>query len=509
MPLHADLVVVNARILTMDPAKPQAEALALRGGRLVAVGSRAEAEALKGPGTEVIDAGGRVLLPGFVDAHTHLVQYGMQLLRLNLGTVRSVEECLERVKERAQMTMQGGWVVGHSWDEMKWDRPLVPTREQLDRIAPDKPVVLIRVDIHSVVVNSEALRRAGMDPAVHPTGFLTEHDAYRITDLVKPTVETHVKGLERAARALWERGITSVHAIVDHDDVDALQRARDKGSLPVRTLLYYRVDDLEHLLALKLHRGFGDAWLRVGGLKLFTDGSIGSRTAAISFPYRGSETNKGMFIYDDKKLFDLAARAHAGGLQLAIHCIGDAAVDQALRAIDHALSEHPSQDVRHRLEHLELFTDKDAQRMKELGVIASCQPNFIGEWGHAGQMYADRLGAEIVGKHNRLAVLKRLGIPIAFGSDHMPTGPLYGIHCAVNAPTPDQRLNVEEALYAYTRGAAYGGFLEREVGTLAPGYFADFIVLDKDPRDHPTSVKDVQVLLTVLDGRVVHRLLPR
>lgn len=508
MPLHADLVVTNARILTMDPARPAAEALAVRGDRIVAVGSAQDVEGLRGPGTRGVDAGGRVVLPGFIDAHTHLVQYGMQLLRLNLGRVRTVDELYSAVRERYRMTPGDGWIVGHSWDESKWETRTPPTREALDKVSPDKPVVLIRIDIHSCVANTLALQRAGMDPAAAPDGWLREEEAYKLMALVQPSVETHLKGLERANRALHEMGVTSVHAIVDHDDVDAIQRMRDEGRLGVRVYLLFRVDDLDHVLALKLRRGFGDSWLKLGGLKLFTDGSIGSRTAAISFPYAGSTDEKGQFVYEDKKLHDLCARAHAGGLQLALHCIGDAAIGQALRAIGQALEAHPRPDARPRLEHLELFTDEQAAQMKALGVVASAQPNFIGEWGHPGQMYASRLGDDIVGRHNRLAVLQRLGVPIAFGSDHMPTGPLYGIHCAVNAPTEAQRLSVEDALHAYTRGAAYAGFQEKEVGSLAPGTLADLVMLDRDPREAPHDIKSIQVLLTVVGGRIVHDRLP-
>ena len=482
----------DATVWTGVEGEGDAGAVLVRDGRIARVAARLDAPA----GAEVVECGGGFLMPAFVDAHTHLVQQGVALMRLSLANVRTLDEAMQSVAARAKMTPEGGWVVGTGFDESKWEGGAMPTSADLDRAAPANPVLLMRVDMHMGVLNSPALKLVGLDA---PDGALREEDFYRALDAVKPSPQTAERAVEVASRRAWELGIASCHVVADMDDLAAIEAAHAKGKLGVRTTMYYREVALDAAAERGLRRGDGDDWVRTGGCKLFADGSIGSRTATVSKGYADDPLHRGQPVYPPGRLAELAHRARGHGLQLAVHAIGDLAVEEALGALE-ALDDRPG---RHRIEHVEVFTDAQAARMAAAGVVASVQPNFIGEWGHPGMMYESRLGPWAVGGLNRLAVLRDAGVRLAFGSDHMPWGPLYGVHCAVNAPTPTQRLTVDETLRAYTAGAAWAGFAEERLGALAPGRLADLVLLDADPRRSPTRIRDLEVRRTVVDGRTV------
>lgn len=486
-----ELLLVG-RVLTQDPARPEADAVAVRGGRVAAVGSEA-ACAREVPGAERIEV--PFLSPGFHDAHTHFVDHGVRLLRMRLERAASREEVLRSVAERAKMTPEGGWVVGYGWDESKWPDARMPTRADLDRAAPRHPVLLLRVDMHMAAANSEAMKRAGV---WEEDGLLREEKAYAAHDSVTPSRETILKGVERATRESWSLGVTSVHAVVDAEQVGVLREAWQAGQLGVRVGLILREPDA---YAPGVAAG-GDEHLRVLGVKLFTDGSIGSRTAAVSSGYADDRAHTGELVYEQERLDQLVRDAVARGLQPALHAIGDLGVSAALKAFRRAGVEPRH---RARIEHLELATDEQLADARAMGVVASVQPNFIGEWGHPGQMYEQRLGWDVASQLNRLRDYADARVHLAFGSDHMPYGPLRGIHDAVNGPTPAHRLTVDEALAAYTAGSAYAGFEEETKGRLAPGFLADVVGLDADPRDEPSAIRERRVVLTVVGGRVVHR----
>ncbi|HWH07766.1 MAG TPA: amidohydrolase [Candidatus Thermoplasmatota archaeon] len=487
----ASLLFDNGIVLTMDKARPLASALAIVGDRVAALDD--EARALRGPGTRVVDLRGRALVPGFVDAHNHLVQYGMRLLRLDLSDARDKDEMLSAVRERAGMTPADGWVVGHSWDEARWRDPALPTQEELDRAAGGRRALLARVDRHGGLATTAALREAGL----HAGPFVVEDDYAKLVKLTTPSLGTLAKAVAQATRRAHELGVTSSHVICHGDDFAALQAARESGALGIRVSCFVGEDLFDHALGLGARRGLGDAWVRLLGLKLYADGSFGSRTAAISFPYRDGE-GQGMFMHEPGRLESLVKRARQAGLQVAVHAIGDRAARRVVDAFE-AAGVGPAD--RARIEHLELADDADVKRAAAMGVVASVQPNFTGEWGHPGGMYEARLGWAHARRLNRYRAYLDAGLPLAFGSDDMPLGPLYGMRSAVEAPDPEQRIAPEEALRAYTAGAAWAGFAEDEVGTLREGMLADLVVLGGDPR----RSLDLTVDMTVVDGRVVHQ----
>jgi predicted amidohydrolase YtcJ len=491
--VEADLLFVDGIVLTQDPRAPESDALAVRGDRIVALGR--DARAL--PARRTVDLAGRALVPGFVDAHNHFVSYGLRLLRLDLAGARSKADVLDAVEERARLTPADGWIVGHSWDEAKWSDRTLPTQEELDRAASGRRALLARVDRHGGLATTAALRAAGVDAERGP--FVVEAEYERLVEATKPSPGTLVKAIGAATRRAHALGVTSSHVMCTAEDFAALQLARDQGVLGVRASCFVYEKELPHALGLGARRGLGDPWVRLLGVKLFADGSFGSRTAAVSFPYRDQE-GQGLFVHEPGRLEELVRQARVAGLQVAVHAIGDRA---ARRVVDAFESAGVGPAERARIEHLELADDEDVKRAAAMGVVASVQPNFTGEWGHRGGMYESRLGWERARRLNRFRSYHEAGLPLAFGSDDMPLGPLYGMRSAVEAPEAEQRVTPEQALAAYTRGAAWAAFAEDEVGTLAPGMLADLVVLSRDPRS-AEGMREARVEMTVVGGEVAH-----
>ena len=494
---------MNGRVLTLSrPAR--AEALALAGAQIAAVGRNKEIQALVGPETETIDLQGRTVLPGFIDAHTHLISTGLlETLYLNLAEARSLAELLEMVRAAARQKAEGEWLVGRRWEESRWPERRYITRADLDRVAPANPVALFRVDGHLLSVNSKALELAELpehlrDRADLEQGLLWEEAASWLHDRIEPEAEV----LERAIAAATERahslGITSVHDIVKPGYLRAYQALRGEGGLKLRVYLNLGVEAARPLLATGLRTGFGDEWLRLGGVKLFADGSLGAGNAALSEAYLDRE-GRGKLNYDDEELSRIVVEAHEHGWQVLAHAIGDRAIEQVLRAYELAGVEPAD---RYRIEHFELASDKQLEWAARLGLIASMQPNFL-QWAEPGGLYETRLGEERTGRISPHRLALDAGLKLAFGSDCMPLGPLFGIHRAVNAPYPAQRLTVEEALRCYTLGGAYASFEEGLKGSLEPGKLADLVVLSTDPFNQPEEIERIQVEMVFIGGELV------
>lgn len=491
----ASILFLDGPILTMDKRQPVTDALAVVENRIAAIGD--DARRMEGPHTRVVRLGPRALLPGFIDAHNHFVSFGMRVMRLDLAAARSKEDILDLLRQRAQMTPADGWIVGHSWDESTWEAPDLPTQVELDKAAGDRRTLLARVDRHGGLASSAAIEEAGVKT---PGPFIVEHEYMLVAALTTPTIPTLVKGIGAATRRAHELGVTSSHVMCWRDDFAALQAARESGALGVRVSCFVEEPKMASAIEFGARRGLGDPWIRFLGLKLYADGSFGSRTAAVSFEYKdASEKTRGMFIHPEGRLEALVKEAKAAGIQIAVHAIGDRTVKRVVDAFEIARIAPAD---RARIEHLELADDADIKRAAAMGVVASVQPNFIGAWGHRGQMYETRLGWDHARRLNRFADYEAAGLPLAFGSDDMPLGPLYGIASAVGAPEKEQRVGIESALRAYTAGAAWAGFAENEVGTLRPGMLADLVMLSGDPRSAP-DVGALRVMMTIVDGRPV------
>lgn len=502
-------VLVNADIRTMEPGRPRAEALSFSRGRILGVGKERAVLAGAGPDARVLDAGGRTVLPGFIDCHTHFLSLGVWSRRLDLSKTRSLSGVLAAVRRRAASVPKAdSWVLGRGWDEARWPDGRYLTRQNLDSACPDRPVMLIRVCGHLATLNTMGLRALegviGTEDVDRSTGILTEGALERARRHLRPDREEMLAGLRHSLRLARRLGVTSVHDIIDLDKLRAYEAARNGGLLTVRATLHFERGDFNEILRMGVRSGQGDARMRIGGMKLYADGSLGARTAALSQPYSDARGERGALLHSDAGLRSAVRDAEKGGYQLLVHAIGDRAVGQVVAAFSGALRT-PTR-LRHRIEHLELAGEAELARMRKLGLSASMQPNFVGEWGRPGGMMEARLGKARLRRADPFKRVLREGVPLVFGSDCMPLDPLYGIHSAVNAPFPGQRLTVEEAVAAYTRDAAAASFEEGFKGTLAPGKAADLVVLSGDPFRYPRSIRDMHVEAVVFDGRILRGL---
>ncbi|KTG09188.1 amidohydrolase [Haloprofundus marisrubri] len=512
----ADLLLVNAEVHSLvgadgntdGDADETFEALAVRDGQIVRLGSTYDVEFLAGSETEVVDLDGRVVLPGFVDAHVHLSMTGRYLVHANLSGVSRAGEAVDRLRERADEVGSDEWVQGYGYDESTWDEPRYLTREDLDGVSETQPVVAFREDMHVASLNSVALERcrAGMpDDDVHteggePTGVVVEEAVDPVFEAVEPDAGEMRELLAAAQRRANELGTTGVHDMVRHSRAPQVYREMDlAGDLSLRVRINYWADHLDALEEAGLRTNHGSEMVRTGAIKSYTDGSFGGRTAKLSEPYSDDADATGQWVVDPEELGDIVARADDAGFQMTAHAIGDEAIDAVLDA--YSETGNPG-EMRHRVEHVELASDEALERFGELGVVASVQPNFL-KWADEGGLYASRLGDRRT-QTNRYPALLDAGAPLAFGSDCMPLDPLLGVHWAVNAPAESQRLGVTEALRAYTLGAAYAGFDEERLGTVEVGKCADLTVLEESPWDHADEIRDLGVAMTVVDGDAVY-----
>ena len=518
MPRDASVLLMGGRIFTASRHRPWVRALAVRGDRLVAAGSEAQAERWAGRATRRIDLRGHVVVPGFIDAHTHMCDAAAELRWVPLAGTRGLAEAVDRLKAAAAARPSGAWVLGTGWDEAKWPERRYPTREDLDRASSDHPVVARRVDSHLASVNSAALGRAEhlielrgfeTDTAGRPTGILKE-DAFASFAKQYGTGEDGVeRGLPAVGRQGHRLGITSIHDIVDHAGWRAYQRARRAGRLRLRVYAMPRDALLPGLVASGAMTGLGDDWLRLGAIKIFSDGSLGAYTAALGDDYAGRPGDRGLLVHSPAELRQILRTAQGAGFQTATHALGDEAIRQVVAALEDVLQSGPRKGARHRIEHYELPDEDVLRRTKAAGLVVCAQPNFVGQWSGPGDVYETRLGPARATRNNPYRRILRRGIPLAFGSDGMPYGPLYGIHSAVNGYFEDQRISAEDAVRAYTAGGAFASFQEAAKGTLEAGKLADFVVLEGDPFADPARIGRCRVASTWIGGTCVYGARPR
>ena len=536
----ADLLLTNAEIHTLADPDETHEAIAIRDGEIYRVGRAYDLAFLADAGTGTIDLDGRVVLPGFIDAHTHLEMVGRRLVHADLSTADSPADSISLLRESADSEPdlavgserdpehgsenEHEWVLGYGYDESTWDDARLLMREDLDAVSETRPVVAFREDLHTAAVNSVVLDRLRSEmpngnvrtDAGEPTGIVVEDALGPLFAATAPDRE-ELRDLLRAATArAAELGITGVHEMVRRSAAPRVYRDLDsEGALPIRVRLNYWSDHVAALSEGGLRPNAGSEFVRVGAIKTYTDGSFGARTAKLTEPYAddaGVDTadadtddtdDTGQWVVPPEELRALVRWADEESFQLAAHAIGDAAIGATLDAYEAETDTTSPETARHRVEHAELLDEELIERFEEVGAVASMQPNFL-RWADEGGLYDERLGERRRRRTNRFLDLLRSDVPLAFGSDCMPFGPLYGIHRAVNAPAERQRLPVTDALRAYTSGAAYAGFDEHRLGTIEAGKKADLVVLPRSPWEIPEAIEAIDVSLTVVDGRIVH-----
>ncbi|MCJ2540761.1 MAG: amidohydrolase [Candidatus Thermoplasmatota archaeon] len=499
------LLLENANVITLDPNTPRATAVLCRDGLIEAVGEVEDLEKMVREGDSRFDCGELTLVPGFIDSHCHFMSMGLSALRVDLTDMPERAGIIMALRMRAEDTREGEWVFGVDFDETRWDGDrTLPTRDLLDRLVSDRhPVVARRICGHIAVANTMALERIGDEwrEVDRETGLLLEDVVLRLSDIVGVTDEEVRQAIALATRRAHEEGVTSIVDMADLRTLRAYRDLDDMGMLRVRVFCKVQAREVQDLTSEDIPPADVGRMLRLAGIKAFLDGSLGARTAALSDPYSDDPENLGMLLYDPPELAALVRGAEATGLQISLHAIGDRAVGAALDAFSTGVAH--GNPLRHRIEHLEYATSEQQDRMKALRIVASMQPNFIVQWSGPGGMNEQRLGTERAHASEALRDIWSKGIPLAFGSDNMPFGPLYGLQGAVHHPVEDQQLPPMVALRAYTAGSAWAVHAETWLGTIEPGKAADLALLDADP-DEAGDLTLVKVVATVLAGDLVH-----
>ncbi len=485
------------------PTVPGAEAIAFGRDGIISIGQQDEVIAHASARTRVIDLAGAAVLPGFIDAHTHLINTGLTRIGFSVDLVGLPRaHVIAALATACRARGPGEWVIGRGWDESGWSDHSYLSRAELDRASRRNPIIAVRVDGHLLTANTTALQflppSVPSDQADAHTGTVREDAMMVLLRAGAPDEATMVDALHAAAHQAHTLGITSAHAMAAPPEWRPFMRTR--GELDLHIILYPEVSALDHLRTLGIESGFGDEWVHIGGVKLFADGSVGAQTAAVREPY--IEGGHGTLIYSDDELRRLIATADAAGLQTAVHAIGDRAIEQVLRV--HAQAG-TNPELRHRIEHFELPDEGQLVRAAKLGLCASMQPNFAANWSGHGGMYETQLGPDRDRRIDPHRAVLAADIPLAFGSDCMPLSPLYGIHAAVTAPHPGQRLPVAATIRAYTAAGAYLARMETKTGTLAPGMDADIVVLDSDPSAVPNRISNITVMMTFVGGTLVYK----
>jgi hypothetical protein len=526
------LVLVNARVWTGDERQPWAEALAIDGDKIRTVGTSDEIRALAGP-ARAIDAGGRLVTPGFIDTHVHFLDGGFRLSSVQLRDAKTPDEFTARIEAFARTVPPGTWIRGGDWDHTLWGGEL-PRRDWIDAVTPDHPVWVNRLDGHMALANGAALAAAGVtartadvaggeivrDARRQPTGVLKDN-AMALVDRVAPAPSEALtdRALEAAMAFVAEQGVTSVHHMGAWPDLDVFARAHQRGTLKTRIYAAVPLDSWERLRDVVEARqyggraGRGDAWFRIGALKGFVDGSLGSHTAAMLEPFDDAPGDTGLLVNTPENLYQWVSGADKAGLHVMVHAIGDRANRIILDIFERVARENGGRDRRFRVEHAQHPSPVEIARFGALGVIPSMQPYHAIDDGR----WAERLiGRERARTTYAFRAMLDAGAALAFGSDWFvaPPTPLEGVYAAVTRRTlddqnpdgwvPDQKITVEEALRAYTSTAAYASFDEADKGRLAPGQLADLVMLDRNLFEiAPETIRDAKVVLTIVGGRVV------
>lgn len=532
--MKADLIFINGNIITMNDDSKEAKAVAVRNGTVVLVGENEDVLTLKGDKTEIVDLEGKTMMPGFVESHTHTTGYGLNLLQVDLRPeyAPTMDDFLQKIKDAADKTPKGQWIRGWGWDDSRLAEKRNPTRWDIDKVAPDHPVFLKRTCGHVSIANSKALEVSGVtkdteDPygghivkdqeTGEPTGLLQEK-AQGLINVPQIGFEDVAEGLKLAQKDYAKWGITTLHDMSTQAvDLQVFQQLKEQGELTVRVRPWVwamdqepRVGLLDDLIALGIRSDFGDDMVKIQGSKFMLDGSAGGRTAAVAEPYEDDDS-KGILYYTKEEVSPLMKKSIEAGLRVAIHAIGERAMDVAIDSFKEAHESVDITDMRNRIEHCGLPTDNHLQSMKDLELIAASSIGFI---YHLGDSYIKNLGAERMKRAYPHKSFKEYGI-VAPGNSDLPVtngNPWFGIYAAVTRKSISgqvldnvQNISVYDALKAYTTDAAYSSFEEDTLGVIKENAKADLMVLSDNPLEiDADKLKDISVETTYMNGNIVY-----
>lgn len=487
----------------MEDDNPTAQALLISENRIENVGDNDEIRAAVDEQTEVIDLQGKTVIPGFVDSHTHLMGFGLTFSRVDLSDTKSLEEALTLIKERKARTEPGRWVIAVEFDESQWEENRLPKKEELDSVSSIHPIVMKRMCGHMAVANTPALQHYSevWETVDRSSGLLLEDAALNMNKVVNPTEYELIEGLEKAIQHAHSSGVTTVSDIVRTNYIEIYNKLRAQNKLRIRIHANLFIEHLKDRIEMGSKHGLSDDILWIGGIKIFEDGSLGARTAALLEPYSDDPNHNGMLFYSQDELDKIVKEVDHNGFQLVIHAIGDRAINQVLNSYDKVIND-PGNPLRHRIEHMEVLNSDLIERMKRMNLVASLQPNFVGKWSNYGGLNMQRLGEKRWRLCNPFRTIKDAGLLMAFGSDCMPMDPLFGIHSAVNHPLEEQRISVMDALKMYTINAAYAISAEDKIGSIKKGKLADLVVLSEDILNSK-EINNIDVDMTIFNGEVV------
>ena len=529
----ATLIITNAAVYTVDKQHPTAEAVAIIGDRIVAVGSSAEIDVWHGPETKVIDVGRKLVLPGFNDAHVHFIQGGAQLDQVQLTDAASPEEFAKRIAAQAKKTPKGEWILGGRWDETKWPKQELPTKELVDGVTGSAPIFVERYDGHEALANSAAMKLAGVDAKTKdvPGGVIVRNASGNPTGIFKDAAEeliykaippiSHEQRVRVARRALEHAaslGVTSVqHMNPEFADVAAYSELAEKGELTTRIYAVPMETDWRDQAKVGIRHAWGSSSLRLGAVKGYADGSLGSRTAYMFEPFADDPGNRGLLsdeMHPPSAMRERLMGADAAGLQIRVHAIGDRAISMMLDIFGDIEKEHGYHDQRFAIEHAQHMAQKDFERFARLHVIASMQPYHAiddGRWAEK------RLGHDRARYSYAWRSFLDHGVTLAFGTDWpvAPLDPLQGLYAAVTRATldgknpdgwiPEEKITLPEAVEAYTMGAAFAEFQEKDKGSITPGKLADMVILsDNIFSTKPEAIRNAKVETTIVGGKVLY-----
>jgi len=538
--IMADRVLNNGKVWTVNPEQPWAEAVAILEDTIVKVGTSEQMEPLIGNNTEVIDLKGAFILPGFIDCHTHFLEGGYSLASVQLKDARSKEEFVSRIADKAEELDKGEWILSGAWDQQKFNPPEMPHREWIDEVTPDNPVMVVRYDGHMVLANSLALKIAGItkktitpsggeilrDPQTgEPTGILKDAAMdLVVAHIPEPSLKEKTRAVETALKHATSLGLTSIHDMAlptqagVHENIEIYQNLLREGKLTARLYVYIPISDVDVYTRLSVLTPFGNNMLKIGGLKGFVDGSLGSFTALFFDPYTDDPTKSGIYaadMYPEGIMEKRIKAAEDAGLQVAIHAIGDKAIRDILDIMESAIAEGGERDRRWRIEHSQHMAAEDFDRFARLQIIASVQPYHAiddGRWAEK------KIGKDRARRTYAFKSFLDSGVRLACGSDWYvaPLSPILGIYAAVTRRTldgknpdgwfPEQKISLEEVIKGYTINAAYAEFAEDIKGSLEEGKLADIVVLNQNLfQIPPENIADTEVLMTVCNGEIVYR----
>jgi predicted amidohydrolase YtcJ len=530
----ADLVFYNCKIWTVNPDKPWAEALAIRGEKILKVGTTEEIRALIGDSTKEFDLNGSFVLPGFIDSHTHFLEGGFALQSIQLREAKSREEFIETVRERADNIASGEWILNGDWDQQQFDPPDMPRKDWIDSVTPQNPVFVNRLDGHMALANSLALEIAGVtkdtisppggeilkDPETdEPTGILKDEAMKLVFDKIpEPTLEEKKKAAREALKLASQMGVCSVHEMAYSTNFDVYHELHKDEALSARLTVYVAIGEEDLYSQLEQKKSLENDLLKIGGLKGFVDGSLGSFTALFFEPYTDDPKKTGILVsdmYPEGIMEKRIRQADQSGLQVAIHAIGDKANHIILDIMENVIADGGPRDRRWRIEHAQHLIPEDFERFAELGIIASVQPYHAiddGRWAER------KIGGERIKYTYAFKSFLDKGILLACGSDWTvaPLDPISGIYAAVTRRTldgknadgwiPEQKISLEEAIKGYTINGAYTEFAESVKGSLEEGKFADLVVLNQNLFEIlPEDIRNTEVLMTIFNGEIIYK----